>query len=497
MNNKWHVNIGLEIHIQLMTKSKLFSNSYTKYGSTPNTQINELDIGIPGTLPLLNEEALNMAIKFGLSVNGEICNNSFFERKNYFYPDLPKGYQISQNLSPIVKNGYIDIVDNEGKTKRIDITRAHLEEDAGKLIHENIKDKFSGIDFNRAGIPLLEIVSSPNLSNSCEAINYLKSIHLLVRYLKICDGNMQEGSFRCDANVSIRKGNSNILGTRTELKNINSFKYIEQAINYEIERQKKILENNGEIIQETRLFNQSKCITESMRLKEEASDYRYFPDPDLLPIIIDKSTIMEIKRNLIELPSKKYKRFKENYSLNEKIIDTIINDSEIADYFEKIILLINEYCKKTEENIKIDDVPKLVSTWIIGEVFSILKKIKEKEKIFYIPAEHLAKLIIFTEVDKINRRTGKKLIEESLIEDKNLNNLLLDEISNSKSTNEESLSIVIKKIILSNNSELLEYKKGKKKLYNFFFGKIMAATKGLASTKKINEILKKTLDESS
>ena len=331
----WETTIGLEIHVQLKTKSKIFSAASTNFGSEQNTQACAIDLGMPGVLPVLNEEAVVMAIKFGLAVGADITDESIFARKNYFYPDLPKGYQISQYELPIVSGGSINILIGD-KRKTINITRAHLEEDAGKSIHDLYPNE-SAIDLNRAGTPLIEIVSEPEMHNAEEAVGYLKTIHTLVKYLGISDGNMQEGSFRCDANISLKKAGASVLGTRAEIKNINSFKFVENAINYEIERQAQILDDGGIVIQETRLYDPSKNETRSMRSKEEANDYRYFPDPDLLPVSISKKLINDIKKNMPELPNIKKDRFISQYNLNDYDTSILIDDKELADYYENTI----------------------------------------------------------------------------------------------------------------------------------------------------------------
>jgi aspartyl-tRNA(Asn)/glutamyl-tRNA(Gln) amidotransferase subunit B len=313
---EWEAVIGLEIHTQLATKSKIFSGASTAYGAEPNTQACAVDLGLPGVLPVLNQEAVRMAVLFGLAIEAEIAPYSVFARKNYFYPDLPKGYQISQFELPIVGLGHLDI-DADGVKKRIGITRAHLEEDAGKSLHEDFHG-LTGIDLNRAGTPLLEIVSEPDMRSAKEAVAYMRKLHELVRYLGICDGNMQEGSFRCDANVSVRPKGQQAFGTRAEIKNINSFKFVEKAINYEIERQIDLIESGGAVIQETRLYDSVKDQTRSMRSKEEANDYRYFPDPDLLPVVVDEAFKAQVKTTMPELPDAKKQRFKDQYGLKRK-----------------------------------------------------------------------------------------------------------------------------------------------------------------------------------
>ncbi|HFE36832.1 MAG TPA: Asp-tRNA(Asn)/Glu-tRNA(Gln) amidotransferase subunit GatB, partial [Gammaproteobacteria bacterium] len=329
---EWEVVIGLEIHAQLATKSKIFSGASTAYGARPNTQACAVDLGLPGVLPVVNKEAVLMGAKFGLAIGAKVARRSVFDRKNYFYPDLPKGYQISQLHLPIVEQGKIEIELENGKTKIIGVTRAHLEEDAGKSLHASFEGQ-TGIDLNRAGTPLLEIVSEPDLRSAKEAVAYMKKIHSLVQYLGICDGNMQEGSFRCDANVSVRPKGQQTLGTRAEIKNINSFRFVEKAINHEIERQINLIEDGGAVIQETRLYDADKDETRSMRSKEEANDYRYFPDPDLLPIELDDATIQSLKNQLPELPSEKKQRFISEFNLSSYDAEVLTAQKEMSDFF--------------------------------------------------------------------------------------------------------------------------------------------------------------------
>ncbi|MFI4955169.1 MAG: Asp-tRNA(Asn)/Glu-tRNA(Gln) amidotransferase subunit GatB, partial [Gammaproteobacteria bacterium] len=351
---KWETVIGLEVHAQLKTKSKIFSGAATEYGALPNVQACAVDLGFPGVLPVLNAVAVQMAVKFGLAVNSEINRHSIFARKNYFYPDLPKGYQISQYDQPIVQGGYIDTRLEDNQTKRIRLVRAHLEEDAGKSIHGEFGG-MSGIDLNRAGTPLLEIVTEPDMRSAKEAVAYLKTLHTLVRYLEICDGNMQEGSFRCDVNISMRPEGQKEFGTRAEIKNLNSFRYIEQAILYETERQIEILENGGKIHQETRLYDPDKGETRSLRSKEEAQDYRYFPDPDLLPVELDVAYIENIRLTLPELPAQKRARFMETFSLSEYDAEVLASSRELAAYFEAAVAHASGQAK-------------LTANWVMGEV---------------------------------------------------------------------------------------------------------------------------------
>jgi aspartyl-tRNA(Asn)/glutamyl-tRNA(Gln) amidotransferase subunit B len=357
---QWETVIGLEIHVQLATKSKIFSGASTAYGAAPNTQACAVDLGLPGVLPVLNREAVRMAVKFALGIGAEIGKKSVFDRKNYFYPDLPKGYQISQLHLPIVGKGQLEIMLDEGEvTKVVGVTRAHLEEDAGKSLHEDFEG-MSGIDLNRAGTPLLEIVSEPDMRSAKEAVAYMKTMHSLVRYLGISDGNMQEGSFRCDANVSVRYSGEEEFGTRTEIKNLNSFRFIERAINHEVERQIDILESGGEVIQETRLYDSDKDETRSMRSKEEANDYRYFPDPDLLPVVIDDEYIESIRQTMPELPQEKRHRFIEQLGLSKHDAAVLTSSKEMADYFEAVLDVVGE--------------AKLSANWVIVELTGALNK---------------------------------------------------------------------------------------------------------------------------
>src|SRR5579862_9575185 len=357
---KWETVIGLEIHAQLATRSKIFSGSATAYGAAPNAQANLVDLGYPGVLPVLNGAAVSMAVKFGLAINARIASHSVFARKNYFYPDLPKGYQISQYELPVVAGGSIDIVLEDGTSKRVGVTRAHLEEDAGKSLHEGLPG-VSGIDLNRAGTPLVEIVSEPELRSAKEAVAYMKKVHTLVRYLEICDGNMQEGSFRCDANVSVRPRGAEKFGTRAEIKNINSFRFVEKAINYEVGRQIEVLENGGKVVQETRLFDPEAGETRSMRSKEEANDYRYFPDPDLLPVELDSAYIDEVRSRLPELPDQKAERFVKDYGLSGYDAGVLTASRELADYYEAVVAAVPRE-------------PKLAANWVMGELAAALNR---------------------------------------------------------------------------------------------------------------------------
>jgi aspartyl-tRNA(Asn)/glutamyl-tRNA(Gln) amidotransferase subunit B len=474
----WEVVIGLEIHTQLATKSKIFSGASTAYGAAPNTQACLVDLGYPGVLPVLNEEVVRMACKFGLAVNATIAPRSVFARKNYFYPDLPKGYQISQYELPIVGEGELMISDDQGLQKRIGITRAHLEEDAGKSIHEGLGDS-SGIDLNRAGTPLLEIVSEPDLSSAREAVRYLRKIHRIVRYLGISDGNMQEGSFRCDANVSVRPGGQKELGTRAELKNLNSFRFIEKAINYEIERQIDLIEDGGKVVQETRLYDSDKDETRSMRSKEEANDYRYFPDPDLLPVEIDESYLAAVRETLPELPDAKKERFTEQYSIKEDDAEILTGSVAFADYFETV-------AKATAADAKI------AANWIIGELSAALNRDGLNVDASHVSAEALAGLI-----DRIHDHTISGKIAKDVFEAMWSGEGTADEIIGAKGlkqiTDSSAIVAIVDAVIAANPDQAAEYRAGKEKLLGFFVGKVMQETKGKANPGQVNDAIKRRL----
>jgi len=478
MSTEWEVVIGLEIHTQLAAQSKIFSGASTAYGGEPNTQACLVDLGYPGTLPVLNQQAVEMAIRFGLAVDAEISSRSIFARKNYFYPDLPKGYQISQLDLPIVIGGKMSILDDNENEKVIGITRAHLEEDAGKSIHEGL-DGSSGIDLNRAGTPLLEIVSEPEMSSAKEAVAYMRKIHSIVRYLGISDGNMQEGSFRCDANVSIKPVSQKELGTRTELKNLNSFKFVEKAIQYEVMRQIEIIEDGGKIDQETRLYDSDLDETRSMRSKEEANDYRYFPDPDLLPVIIDEDFINEINASLPELPSAKKERFIESYKLKSTDAEVLTTSKQLADFYEEV--------KKLTE---IDS--QIVANWIIGDFTAALNKDDLDIVDSKISASDLAGLLNKIADQTISGKIAKEVFDamwegegsaEEIIEKKGLVQI----------TDDSEIENIVKKVIENNPSQVKEYLGGKSQLLGYFVGQIMKETKGKANPQKVNEILKNKL----
>ena len=474
----WETVIGLEIHTQLATKSKIFSGAATTYGAEPNTQACEVDLGLPGVLPVLNEQAVLMAIKFGLAIGAEIPKRSVFSRKNYFYPDLPKGYQISQFELPIVNSGHIEIQLADGTTKEVGITRAHLEEDAGKSMHEGFGDQ-TGIDLNRAGTPLLEIVSEPDMRSAKEAVAYMKKVHSIVCYLGICDGNMQEGSFRCDANVSIRPKGEEAFGTRTELKNINSFRYVEQAINIEIERQVDILEDGGKIDQETRLYDPDRNETRSMRSKEEANDYRYFPDPDLLPIQIDVELIERIRNQLPELPNAKKQRFIDEFNLSDYDSGVLTAQKEIADYFEDCVAITKGEAK-------------LSANWINGELSASLNKENKDITESPVTPKMLGSMIKLINDDTISGKIAKQVFEamwngegsaDSIVESKNLKQV----------TDRGAIEKLVDDVIANNPTQITQYKatpeEKKEKLIGYFVGQIMKKSQGKANPKKVNELL--------
>tara|TARA_B100001113_G_scaffold352814_1_gene355215 strand:+ start:894 stop:2333 length:1440 start_codon:yes stop_codon:yes gene_type:complete len=469
--------IGLEIHVQLKTESKIFSSASTHFGAEPNTQACAVDLGLPGVLPVLNVEAVNMAIIFGLAINAKIENNSIFARKNYFYPDLPKGYQISQYEIPIVSGGFINIMVND-EEKKIRITRAHLEEDAGKSIHD-LFAKESAIDLNRAGTPLIEIVSEPDMRNAKEAVSYLKTIHSLVRYLDISDGNMQEGSFRCDANISLREKGKSEFGTRAEIKNLNSFKFVEQAINYEIKRQKKILTNNEIVLQETRLYDPQKNETRSMRSKEEANDYRYFPDPDLLPIQITDELLDTIKTKMPELPDERKNRFKEAYNLNDYDINILVDDKFLSNFYESVL-----------ERNKLD--PKLTANWIITDLLSLANKSNLSIADIPISSVNFSDLLTAIKNDKISTKQGKIVLEKMWETGKTAEEII-DNEGLSQISGTDEINKLVDKVLKNHYKSVEEYKNGKDKLFGFFVGEIMKESKGKASPQVVSKLLREKL----
>ena len=473
----WQTVIGLEIHVQLSTNSKLFSGGSTGFGAEPNTHVDLIDMGLPGVLPVANREAFYKAIRFGLATNAVINQTSSFDRKNYFYPDLPKGYQITQMAMPIVGKGAIKI-DVEGNEKIINITRAHLEEDAGKSIHD-LFDGETGVDLNRAGTPLLEIVSEPEISNAKEAVAYFKAVRQLVTFLDICDGNMAQGSMRCDVNVSIKKDDVKELGTRAEIKNINSFKFIERAINYEIERQIRIIESGEAVVQETRLYDSVKNETRSMRSKEEANDYRYFPCPDLLPVVISDKEFNEIKDNLPELPNEKEKRYMSEANLEEAEAKIISSSKTMANMFE-------DACSKTDDS-------RLVANWLVGDVSALLNKDNIDIEESKLSSNNFATLIERISDKTISGKIAKSVLEEVWKSGHNVDNIIKDK-GLVQIQDESVLEEIAQKIINNNPSQVEAYKGGKDKLFGFFVGQVMKETQGKANPKSVNDILKNLLD---
>jgi len=474
----WETVIGLEIHAQLATRSKIFSGSATAYGAPPNAQASLVDLGYPGVLPVLNAAAVRMAVKLGLAIDAQVTAHSVFARKNYFYPDLPKGYQISQYELPIVAKGAIDIVLEDGTVKRVGITRAHLEEDAGKSLHE-VLPGVTGIDLNRAGTPLVEIVSEPEMRSAKEAVAYMKKVHTLVRYLGICDGNMQEGSFRCDANVSVRRSGSEKFGTRAEIKNLNSFRFVERAINYEVERQIELLESGGQVVQETRLYDPDKGETRSMRSKEEANDYRYFPDPDLLPVELDAAFIESVRATLPELPDQKAARFSREHGLSAYDAGVLTASRELADYYEAVVAAVPEE-------------PKLAANWVMGELAAALNRDNLEVGSGKLPAARLAGLLQRIVDQTISGKIAKEVFEamwaqgadaDAIIESRGLRQI----------TDRSAIERVIDEVMAKNPGQLAEYRAGKDKLFGFFVGQVMKATDGKANPAQLNELLKKKL----
>ena len=449
---EWETVIGLEVHAQLNTRTKIFSGAPTEYGALPNTQANLVDLAMPGVLPVLNKEAVVKAVRFALAVDGKIGKISVFDRKNYFYPDLPKGYQISQFYEPIVGKGSLTITLENGTQKTIGITRAHLEEDAGKSLHEDFTN-MTGIDLNRSGTPLLEIVSEPEMRSAKEAVAYLKTLHSLVRYIDICDGNMQEGSFRCDANVSVRKKGAPF-GTRAEIKNINSFRFVERAINYEVQRQIELIEDGGRVVQETRLYDADKNETRSMRSKENANDYRYFPDPDLLPVVIDDAFIAEVKKHLPELPQEKHQRFIKQYELTEYDASALVSNQDMANYFEAVVA-----------NTKAP--AKIAANWITGDLSAMLNKNDLGTEASPIDSKRLAGLLDRITDNTISGKIAKTVFEFMWTTSKSADDIIAEQ-GLKQVTDSGELESIIDKVIADNQTQLAEYKAGKEALFGFF-----------------------------
>lgn len=474
---QWEPVIGLEIHAQLATRTKIFSGASTAYGAPPNSQACAVDLGLPGVLPVLNERAVRFAVRLGLALDAELAGRSVFARKNYFYPDLPKGYQISQYEIPVVGRGHLDIELEDGSTRRIGVTRAHLEEDAGKSLHEGFA-RMSGIDLNRAGTPLLEIVSEPDLRSAAEAVAYMKKLHSLVRYLGICDGNMQEGSFRCDANVSVRPAGASRFGTRTELKNLNSFRFVERAINYEIERQIELIEDGGTVVQETRLYDADRGETRSMRTKEEANDYRYFPDPDLLPLEVTPQLIEDVRAELPELPDAKKARFVAEHGLTAYDAGVLTASRELADYYEAVAAGAGD--------------AKLAANWVMGDFSGALNKAGLDITESPVDPQQLAGMLRRVVDGTISGKIAKDVFEalwngegdaDSVIEARGLKQV----------TDTGAIEAMVDEVIAGNPEQLAQYRAGKTKLMGFFVGQVMKASKGKANPQAVNEVLRRKL----
>jgi len=473
----WETVIGLEIHTQLATQSKIFSGAPTAFGAAPNTQACAIDLGLPGVLPVLNAEAVRLAVRFGKAIAAEIAERSVFARKNYFYPDLPKGYQISQYEQPVVGRGQVHIRLDDGTLKEIGVTRAHLEEDAGKSLHEDFHG-LTGIDLNRAGTPLLEIVSEPDMRSPEEAVAYARKIHQIVRWIGISDGNMQEGSFRMDANISLRPLGTDTLGTRAEIKNINSFRFLERALRFEIERQIDTLEGGGQVVQETRLYDADKDETRSMRSKEEANDYRYFPDPDLLPLVIDADVMATASRDLPELPDARRERFRHQYGLSDYDANLLTASRALADYFEQVATASGD--------------AKLAANWIGGEVSAALNRAGLEIGDSPVTAAQLAGLIARIQDKTLSNKIAKQVFEamwqgegdaDTIIATKGLQQI----------TDTGAIEALIDGIIAANPAQVEQYRAGKDKVFGFFVGQVMKASRGQASPEQVNELLKAKL----
>ena len=474
----WETVIGLEIHAQLATSSKIFSGASTAFGAEPNTQACPVDLGFPGVLPVLNAEVVNMAVKFGVAIGAEITPLSVFARKNYFYPDLPKGYQISQFELPIVGKGELSISPEEGVNKIIGITRAHLEEDAGKSVHDEFPEQ-TGIDLNRAGTPLLEIVSDPDMRSAKEAVAYARKIHTLVQYLEICDGNMQEGSFRCDANVSVRPAGQEELGTRAELKNINSFRFLERAINFEIERQIDLIEEGGTVIQETRLYDADKNETRSMRSKEEANDYRYFPDPDLLPVEVTADDIERIKAALPELPEQKRIRYIEQFGLSEYNAEQLSASRETAEYFEQAL-------KQGEGQAS------QLANWILGDLAGALNRGDTEIQQSPVNPGMLAGLLRRVADSTISGKIAKQVFE-AMWQGEGSADQIIDARGLKQITDSSAIEGLIDEVISENPDQVEQFRAGKEKVLGFFVGQVMKRSKGQANPGQVNQMLRARL----
>jgi len=499
---QWEVVIGIETHAQLTTKSKIFSGASTAFGAEPNSQASVVDLALPGTLPVLNRGAVERAIRFGLAIGGSVAGHSIFARKNYFYPDLPKGYQISQYETPVVKGGTLTFVvqpkAGEPYIKTVKLTRAHLEEDAGKSLHEDIgADGVSGIDLNRAGVPLLEIVSEPELRSAAEAIAYAKAMHALVIWLDVCDGNMQEGSFRCDANVSVRPAGESTLGTRCEIKNLNSFRFLERAIEFEVRRQIELIEDGGAVVQETRLYDPERDQTRPMRSKEDAMDYRYFPDPDLLPLAISNDWIEQVRRSMPELPGAMRERFVRDYGLPEYDASVLTASKELAEYFEAAAKVVKD--------------KKLVANWIIGDVSAALNDAGLGISQSPVSAGHLAAILLRLSDGTITAKSAKALFNETWASGKgdvavalggseattHLGRLdtIIEERGLRQISDAGAIEKIVDDVLVANAKSVAEFRAGRDKAFNALIGQAMKATQGKANPQQVNEILRRKLEE--
>ena len=480
-SGKWEVVIGLEIHAQIISKSKLFSSASTKFGAGPNENVSYVDAALPGVLPVINSFCVDQAIRTGLGLNAEINKVSFFDRKNYFYADLPQGYQITQYFHPIISGGYIDIEKDDGGTRRVNIHHIHIEQDAGKSIHDQSPVK-SFIDLNRSGIALMEIVTEPDMRSAEEAALFLQKLRSILRYLKTCDGNMDEGSMRADVNISVHRPDTPY-GTRAEVKNVNSIKFIATAVNYEIQRQIEILENGGEVEQETRLFDSTKGVTRTMRSKEDAQDYRYFPEPDLPPLVLDQSRIDKLKKTIPELPDAKSKRLQQDYDLPKYDAELISSEIEIADYYERALA-----ATKTSDK----SVAKLLSNWLLGELFAQLNKASKPISESDISAEDLAELVMLIKDEVISGKIAKEVLE-LMWKEKKRASVIVEEKGLKQITSTDEIKKSLQTVLDENQDKVAEYKSGKEKLFGFFIGQAMKKTGGKANPKMLNEILRELL----
>ena len=480
MSTEWEVVIGLEIHVQLATRSKIFSGASTAFGAKPNTQASAVDLGLPGVLPVVNEAVFPRAVAFGLSIGASIGQRSVFDRKNYFYPDLPKGYQITQMNEPIVLGGSVDITLKDGSTKTIRVTRAHLEEDAGKSLHEDFHG-MTGIDLNRAGTPLLEIVSEPDMRSAEEAVAYARTVHQLVTYLSVSDGNMAEGSMRCDANVSLRKKGDQELGTRTETKNVNSFRFLEAAIRYEINRQREILEAGGRVAQETRLYDSDRDETRPMRSKETATDYRYFPEPDLLPVVIDEAYISAVQENMPELPAQKKQRYTEQWQIPQEDAQLISSDFGLATYYEHCV----EAC----------DDPILAANWVRGELLASLNREELGIEESPVSPESLGQIILRIKDGTISGKIAKTVFDALWKGETNSADEYIEKQGLVQVSDTDALEPIIDMIIADNPKQVEQYRSGKTRVLGFFVGQVMKETGGKANPRQVNELIVEKLSQ--